>query len=75
MDLPDVDLNKVVTISTIGRAAITAQLESVGLRAGATIKVLGRTASRGLLVKVDDTRVVIGFELARSIICTYPTTE
>lgn len=75
MNLPGVDHNRAVTVSMLGRATSSARLDSVGIREGVTIEVLGRTASRGFLVKVDDTRVVVGFDLAKLICCAYPSTE
>lgn len=75
MHLPRVEFRRAATVSSLGEAENLARLDAVGIRVGAAIEVLGRTASRGFLVKVDDTRVVVGFELAELINCSYLCTE
>ncbi len=75
MNLAEVDLNRAATVSEVGWDKSATPLKSVGIRAGAMIEVLGRTASRGFLVKVDDTRVVVGFEIAKLIDCSYLGTQ
>jgi Fe2+ transport system protein FeoA len=75
MNLADVEPNRAATVSALSWTKTTTRLESVGIRVGAMIEVLGRTASRGFLVKVDDTRVVVGFEFANLIRCSYVGTE
>lgn len=47
------------------------RLRSSGIRPGAKIELVGRTSSRGFLVKVDDTRLVLGYDLAEKISCDY----
>lgn len=69
MDLSTLDHNQMAFISKLGSQQ--GRLNSVGIRPGADIQVLGRTSSRGYLVKVDDTRLVLSRELARTIECTY----
>lgn len=45
------------------------QLRRAGLRAGTEITVLSRTASRGYLLKIDDTRIAISRKVAADITC------
>lgn len=69
MDLSTLGHNRMALISKL--SGQQDRLNSVGIRPGADIQVLGRTSSRGYLVKVDDTRLVLSRELARTIECTY----
>lgn len=71
MNLLGMECHRVATVVSLGRAEAPTRLESVGIRVGAAIEVLSKTASRGYLVKVDDTRVVVGIELAKLINCSY----
>ncbi len=71
MKLPSLSHNREAVIGQLGQQANPERLHSVGIRPGVTIEVLSRTSAGGLLVKVDDTRVVLGLELAKTIDCAY----
>ena len=71
MNLSALERNRVAVISKVGDQKQEDRLRSVGIRLGAGIQVIGRTSSRGYLVKVDDTRLVLSRELAQTIDCTY----
>lgn len=71
MDLSALDLNQMAVVSKLGDQRQEDRLRSVGIRIGAEVQVIGRTSSRGCLVKVDDTRLVLSRELAQTIDCTY----
>lgn len=71
MDLSALDLNQMAVVSKLGDQWQEGRLRSVGIRIGAKVQVIGRTSSRGYLVKVDDTRLVLSRELAQTIDCTY----
>lgn len=71
MNLATVKHNEEAVIDSIGQDRYLSRLRSVGIRPGASIEVVGRTSSRGFLVKVDDTRLVLSYDLAEKISCSY----
>lgn len=71
MNLPTLEYNREAVIGELGQQTNPERLHSVGIRPGANIEILSRTSAGGLLVKVDDTRVVLSLELAKTIDCAY----
>lgn len=71
MNLAQVKHHRMALVGALNEATYSARLLAVGIHPGATIEILSRTSSRGLLVKVDDTRVVLSLELASQIECCY----
>ena len=65
--------NKRAVVVAIGDDRYLSRLRSSGIRPGAKIELVARTSSRGYLVKVDDTRLVLGYDLAEKIRCDYIT--
>ncbi|HUW87018.1 MAG TPA: FeoA family protein [Candidatus Paceibacterota bacterium] len=71
MNMTAMEQNRRAVVVTIGDDRHLNRLRSSGIRAGANIELVGRTSSRGFLVKVDDTRLVLGYDLAEKITCDY----
>jgi Fe2+ transport system protein FeoA len=71
MNLTDLEQNKEAVVISIRDDRHLSRLRSSGIRPGANIALVGRTSSRGFLVKVDDTRLVLGYEIAEKISCAY----
>ena len=71
MNLTDLEQNKEAVVISIRDDRHLSRLRSSGIRPGAKIELVGRTSSRGFLVKVDDTRLVLGYEIAEKISCAY----
>lgn len=63
--------NRGAVVIAIGEDRYLNRLQSSGIRLGASIELIGRTSSRGFLVKVDDTRLVLSYDLAEKINCSY----
>ena len=71
MNLATMEQNRGAVVIAIGEDRYVSRLRSSGIRPGASIELIGRTSSRGLLVKVDDTRLVLSRDLAEKISCKY----
>ncbi|MDP1720333.1 MAG: FeoA family protein [Candidatus Nanopelagicaceae bacterium] len=71
MNLATLKQNRGAIVVAIGEDRHLSQLQSSGIQPGANIELVGRTSSHGLLVKVDDTRLVLSRDLAEEIICSY----
>lgn len=54
-------------VRTVAEQPLRVRMESMGLRPGAEVSVIARTASGSRLVKVGDARLTLAKELARSI--------
>ena len=54
-------------VLAVAEQPLRVRMESMGLRPGAEVSVLARTASGSRLVKVGDARLTLARELARSI--------
>lgn len=72
MDLSRSQLREPVAITAIatGRPELDRRLQELGLRPGATVEVLRRTAGRGAIVAVGDDRLA----LARSVLAAITVT-
>ncbi|MDP1720336.1 MAG: FeoA family protein [Candidatus Nanopelagicaceae bacterium] len=74
MNLATVEPNRRAVVVAIREDRHLSRFRALGILPGASIEVVGRTSSRGVLVKVDDTRLVLGQDLAEKISCTYSQT-
>ena len=71
MKLARLEHHRIAVVGGLDEATNSVRLQSVGIHPGAAIEILSATSSRGLLVKVDDTRLVLSLELASKIECYY----
>lgn len=71
MNVTALKQNRQAVVVAIGDDRYLSRLRSRGIRPGAKIELVARTSSRGFLVKVDDTRLVLGYDLAEKIRCDY----